>query len=354
LTPHWSIDLPKNKKLATFFAMLPLALVSVHILVLSLDLLDKSAYVEQILFYNYTQFCFLCYSIYPPMKNFIISLICITLSLSAYSQSSILWEIKGNGLTSTSYLLGTLKFIGEKEFTIPKEATDRIKACKVFAIEDQVDHHAQHELNEALHFPKGKSLATELSPEEYKKVLDFFQREFGVNKQVFENKYGKVKPLALSILMTRLTLKEKVKFYDIELLVFAKKNKLTPYSLESIDREAQAINAYPMYNQIKALLHSIDNFETQKTEFKNMMTRYPQESLEEIFNYTLHPVENNPLFIEEFYFRRNLEWLPKLEKMMKENPSFISVGVSHLEGEKGLLELLKAKGYTLTPIKVTK
>ncbi len=288
------------------------------------------------------------------MKKILILLSSVILSTTSYSQSSVLWEIKGNGLTSTSYIFGTLKFIGEKEFTFPKVAAEKMKASKVFAIEDQIDHHAQHELNQALHFPKGQSLATQLSSEEYKKVHGFFLKEFGITKQAFDSKYGKIKPLALSILMTRLTLKEKVKFYDMELLVFAKKNKLSVFSLESIDREAQAINAYPIYNQVKALLHSIDNFEVQKAEFKNMMERYPQESLEEIFEYTLHPVENNPLFIEEFYFKRNIEWMPKLEKMMKENPSFIAVGVSHLEGEKGLLELLKEKGYTLTPLPVTK
>jgi uncharacterized protein len=38
--------------------------------------------------------------------------------------------------------------------------------------------------------------------------------------------------------------------------------------------------------------------------------------------------------------------------MMASNPSFIAVGVSHLEGEKGLLELLKKEGYTLTPLPV--
>lgn len=287
------------------------------------------------------------------MKKYIVFLASSLVSICSYSQtSSVLWEIKGNGLTNSSYLFGTLKFIGENEFKIPAVVAEKIKASKTFAIEDQVDHHAQHELNEALHFPKGKTLANELSPEDYKKVVDFFQKEFNINKATFESKYAKIKPLALSILMTRLTLKEKVKYYDMELLVFAKKNKLNAFSLESIDREAQAINAYPMFNQLKALLHSIDNFETQKSEFKKMMITYPQEALEEIFDYTLHPVENNPIFVEEFYFKRNLEWMPKLEKMMKEKSSFISVGVSHLEGEKGLLELLKAKGYILTPIPV--
>ncbi|MDZ7650143.1 MAG: hypothetical protein U5K54_25115 [Cytophagales bacterium] len=46
------------------------------------------------------------------------------------------------------------------------------------------------------------------------------------------------------------------------------------------------------------------------------MLDYPQGKLDEIFTYTLHTFENNSQFIEEFYFKRNEEWLPKIEKMM--------------------------------------
>ncbi len=277
----------------------------------------------------------------------------VFLNLKA-QETSILWEISGNGITKPSYLFGTLKFIGEKEYFLPKEVTDKIKASDLFAIEDQIDHHAQHELNKSLHYPKGESLATHLSPEYYKKVLDLFEREFKITKAQFEAKYSKLKPLPISISMTRLALGEKVMFYDIELLRFAKKNKLKTYSLESVKREAEAINSFSIKDQEIALLHSVDNFEKQKIEFQKLMEDYPQGNLEEIFEYTLHPLENNTQFIEEFYFKRNEEWLPKIEKMMKENVAFISVGVSHLEGERGLLNLIKSKGYTLTPVKVSK
>lgn len=269
---------------------------------------------------------------------------------STNAQNFILWEISGNGLKSPSYLLGTLKFTGEKEFYLPKQVTERIKKSDLFAIEDEVDHHAQHELNKALHFPKGQSLATQLTPQDYKLVQEFFQKEFGVTKSLFESKYVTIKPLALSILMTRLSLGEKVKFYDMELLKFANKNNLETYSLESIDREATALNAFPMEDQVKALLHSVANFENQKAEYKKLMADYPTGNLDEIFEFTLHPTENNPLFLEEFYYKRNEEWMPKIEKMMTDKTSFISIGISHLEGERGVLNLLKTKGYTLTGI----
>lgn len=104
--------------------------------------------------------------------------------ISAFCQeNSILWEVSGNGITKPSYLLGTLKFIGEKEYYLPKEATEKILVSTLFAIEDQIDHHAQHELNKALHFPKGESLATHLTPEEYKKVTDFLKRSLTFPKK---------------------------------------------------------------------------------------------------------------------------------------------------------------------------
>ncbi len=275
-------------------------------------------------------------------------------SQSAFSQNSILWQISGNGLKTPSYLMGTLKFIGEKEFYLPNEAVSAIKSCKTFAIEDQVDHKAQLELNKAVHFPKGKSLQTELPAVDYERVTNFFASEFKISKASFEKEFAPLIPLALSINMTRMSLGESVKFYDIELLTIAKKNKLETFSLESIDRESMAIQAFPMKDQEIALLHSINNFETQKSEYKKLEAAYVEGDLDKVFEYSLHPTENNPVFIEEFYYKRNQEWFPKIVKMMADKPSFISVGASHLEGEKGLLKLLHEKGYTLTPVKVTR
>jgi uncharacterized protein YbaP (TraB family) len=284
------------------------------------------------------------------MKKIFFSLLVLAFA-EGRAQHSLIWEISGNGLTKKSYLMGTLKFIGEKEFYMPPKAVELIKQSDIFAIEDEVDHHAQHELNTALHFPKGQSLADVMPAEDYKKVKSLFEKEFKINSSTFDKKYAHIKPLPLSIIMTRLSLGEKVKFYDIELLLIAKKHDVTAYSLEPIEREAEALNSFNMDEQVKALMHSVNNFDEQRQEFKKLMTDYRTADLQEIFDYTLHPLENNARFIEEFYFKRNAEWLPKIEKMMKEDASFIALGISHLEGDKGILKLLEEKGYTLTALK---
>jgi hypothetical protein len=281
-------------------------------------------------------------------------LILTTFSVTVDAQDFILWEISGNGLQAPSYLFGTLKFIGEKEYYIPSQVTSRIDKSKIFAIEDQVDDHARHELNTAFHFPPGESLATQLSKDDYQKVENFFGKEFNIGKSTFESKYAKLKPLPLSMVMTRLSLGEKVKYYDVQLLFYAKHHNLDCYSLEEVGREAAALKAFPMEDQVAALLHSVNNFDQQKSEYRKLMTDFSTGNIEEIYQYTLHPTENNPAFVESFYYKRNEEWLPKIEKMMADKPSFVVVGISHLEGERGLISLLKKKGYTLTGVATTK
>lgn len=288
------------------------------------------------------------------MKKLILFLVLTLASSFSFGQKSILWEISGNGLEKPSYLLGTLKFIGEREFIFPKEFKEKMDQCKIFAIEDQVDHKAQMELNKALHFPKGKSLATELTPEDYAKVVAFMEKEFHLPKAKFEKDLGKLIPLALSINMTRMALGEKVRYYDIELLLTAKHEKLKTYSLEPIKREAQAIQEFPMEEQKQALMESIRNFEAQKNEYVQMEAAFDANDLDGVFALTLHPTEDHPDFVKSFYTDRNLEWMPKIEKMMHDKPAFIAVGITHLEGDQGLLALLQAKGYTMTPVPLTK
>ncbi|MEP2667470.1 MAG: TraB/GumN family protein [Cyclobacteriaceae bacterium] len=284
-------------------------------------------------------------ALFPLILSFILT--------PGLSQNSILWEVSGNDLAHSSYLLGSLKFIGEKEYILHTEIKDKIKVSELFAIEDEVNHHAQHELNKAIHFEKGQSLKDVLTPDEYKKIENFFEREFNVSKKQFNKNYAKLKPLALSITMTRLALHEDVKYYDIELLKLANDLRIPTYSLEPIEREAEAFNTFPVEVQAKALMHSIENFQVQKSEYEKLEAAYAKGDIDAVFEYSLHPFENNESFIEEFYFKRNEEWLPKLEKMFAESKSFVTVGVTHLEGEKGLLNLLRLKGYTLTPIPVT-
>jgi uncharacterized protein YbaP (TraB family) len=48
---------------------------------------------------------------------------------------------------------------------------------------------------------------------------------------------------------------------------------------------------------------------------------------------------------------RNLRWMTKLPKIITEKPTMIAVGVSHLTGEFGLINLFRKLGYKVEPVK---
>lgn len=47
---------------------------------------------------------------------------------------------------------------------------------------------------------------------------------------------------------------------------------------------------------------------------------------------------------------RNADWIPKLEKLFEQDKVFVAVGAAHLQGNHGVIELLKQRGYEIARI----
>ncbi len=54
---------------------------------------------------------------------------------------------------------------------------------------------------------------------------------------------------------------------------------------------------------------------------------------------------------EELVYARNADWIPKLEPMLDAGGAFIAVGADHLRGSRGVIELLRKRGYKSTLLK---
>jgi hypothetical protein len=55
-------------------------------------------------------------------------------------------------------------------------------------------------------------------------------------------------------------------------------------------------------------------------------------------------------FQEDLLYKRNAAWIPLLEKLFEQDRVFIVVGAGHLQGPRGVIELLKKDGYAVTRI----
>jgi uncharacterized protein YbaP (TraB family) len=290
------------------------------------------------------------------MKNFInksllFFLIAIsTVSISQKIENSIFWEVSGNGLSSPSYVFGTVKFIPAKDFVLGKNVKAKLKESSIFATETLLDHHSLHELNKAAHLPHHQSIKDLLSKKEYSDLKKIFTEQLDVSNLKFELVYSQFKPVVLSTTMTRLSLKKDVKYFEIELVNIANKNGLLTLGLETASREIEAIESFDKESQIKALKQSIENFDKQLMDYKEFIEAYKLGDLHKTLEFTLHPSENNENFRKNFFDQRNSEWIPNMEKYMKQSSTFFALGAAHLADDKGIIRQLRDSGYTVTPM----
>lgn len=53
---------------------------------------------------------------------------------------------------------------------------------------------------------------------------------------------------------------------------------------------------------------------------------------------------------EEMVYKRNADWIPKLEKMFERGDVFVAVGADHLIGTRGVVALLEARRFKVTRV----
>jgi uncharacterized protein YbaP (TraB family) len=47
---------------------------------------------------------------------------------------------------------------------------------------------------------------------------------------------------------------------------------------------------------------------------------------------------------------RNAKWIPTIITLMRDNPTMVAVGLRHLPGKDGLINMLRKKGYKVEPV----
>lgn len=108
-------------------------------------------------------------------------------------------------------------------------------------------------------------------------------------------------------------------------------------------------NLTPLTVQAEALISMLKNPEESVEAARKLSEAYQNRNLDALLEVAVAD-ESHPEFMENILYKRNADWMEKLPAIIEENPSFIVVGALHLAGPQGILEGLKNKGYTLTPI----
>lgn len=80
-----------------------------------------------------------------------------------------------------------------------------------------------------------------------------------------------------------------------------------------------------------------------------MIAVYKSRNIDSLYRYMMQAGMSDD-FETSLLDKRNQNWVPIIEESIRKEPSFFAVGAGHLGGQKGVISLLRMKGYQLKPV----
>jgi uncharacterized protein YbaP (TraB family) len=269
---------------------------------------------------------------------------------------SLFWEITGNGLSKPSYLFGTMHVSSKMVFHLPDSFYLGIKNVDVVALEtnpeswqeDLVKYDIDGNSYGRLRYPWNNFRQM---PDDYLNIrtLQFKRYE----KQIETALYSR--PSTINNLLYR--------NYSDYSSDFEENTYLDMYIYQVGKKMGKRVAGVERYDEsMKLMMEAYRDAAKDKNHKERSYDRddtYSADKLQEAYrtgNLDLLDSINrlnsfSDAFDEKFLYSRNFLQANSIDSILKTKSSlFVGVGAAHLPGNRGVIEILRRKGYKLRPI----
>lgn len=273
------------------------------------------------------------------------------LNLNA-QENALLWKISKKAY-HTSYLYGTIHLSDERVFQFGDSVLPKLYNCDAYAGEIIIQPEDMLKMLPYFYEKDSKKQCKNvLNKEEYQLVSNAFKEKLGEQMLIV---LPIMSPYMVSILVSYPSSSEsettQPKYYlDMFLQEQADSLDKKLISLESIESQFAYINSIDIKEQKAHLLKVVKEKEANDDGIEEMIQIYENEDITAIKALLLKYEDEDPLMNEDFMNERNIIQKDGMITAMKEQSTFTAVGAAHLVGEKGIIALLKAEGFSVTPI----
>lgn len=272
-------------------------------------------------------------------------------SKSSAPDSALLYEITGKDLKKPSYLFGTIHIICEKDMFPAAKLDSYLNKTDQLLLEfDMDDPVVMQKAAQMSLLPDGGSVSDLVTAEEYQKIDALFKNYLGFSFDLLKN----YKPLtSTTLLMTspKVLGCQPAVVYDNYLSQKAAAAKKPVIGLETVEEQIAVMDSIPVQKQIDGLKKTAADPQVAAKAFKQLYEIYLKQDSDELFKVAAGQLKMEEYSQEIMLDKRNSNWISAIETNISAKPTFIAVGGGHLGGENGVVNLLRAKGYKLKPIK---
>ena len=266
-------------------------------------------------------------------------------SFAQQNDNSLLWKVEGNGI-KTSYVFGTFHMLPKEDFLLKDKVKDAFAASKLIVLElDMDDPSMQTEMLKHATMPAGTSLAEYMDKDEYVLIDTYLKGKIGTGLEQLKN----FKPLMVSSMVMMGYLGKDHASYEATILTMAKEQQKEVKGLETIAYQMTAFDKQPYDEQLDDVIKLLNEKEGMTTMFNKMITNYKSENIDGLYNY-MSSYFTGEGQMDAMLHTRNANWIPQIGAYSKAQTVFYGVGAGHLGGKLGVINLLRAAGYTVTPV----
>ncbi|MBQ5888473.1 MAG: TraB/GumN family protein [Bacteroidaceae bacterium] len=282
--------------------------------------------------------------------------------------AQLLYKISHKNLAKPSYIVGTYHLAPASFVDSIPGARDVLNAvdvvCGEVVMSEMESKENEKKVKDAMMLPDGKSLADVLTADEMQRLNDYMTKIMGVNLEnpILKSQMGKMTPMAISTQLQLVQyMKNTPKFNPLKLIdnyfqKAAKKAGKRVLGLETVDFQIKTLYlGTSIERQKEQLFCMVDNSEYYALQMKELARAYFAQDMQALWDLTEEKLGNSCDSTPEedlaLIYGRNAAWVEQIPAMISENSILFVVGAAHLPGEQGVLELLKAKGYTVEAVK---
>lgn len=279
--------------------------------------------------------------------SFLFSFLSCSSDVEVEDGNSLLWKIEGNNC-QTSYIYGTMHIIDEEYYDFTESMKEKVSTSEAIIMEiggipNPLETFSLMQLDTG-------DVTTLFSKEQMLVIVEFFDKKLDTSPQEFYKIYGQMKPFFIMQAISQNSFSENSKSYDLEIMTIAGDKNIPLIGLETFTQQIGFFDAISNEAMANLIIESIDGYEKEEKQMQKLMKLYAEQKVDKLIPMIKKQSPEFMEFSDVFLYDRNTAWIPKIENEIKDKKCFIAVGAAHLFGEKGVIDLLQKKGYTLTAI----
>ncbi|MEJ2684137.1 MAG: TraB/GumN family protein [Candidatus Sulfobium sp.] len=261
---------------------------------------------------------------------------------------SFIWKVRS--ATGTAYLLGSVHLMKKSIYPLNREIENAFRMSDVLVVEANIENISLAEagkIAEKSLYPPGDSLRDHLSDKTYDMVKGEAAR-MGLPVEILDTQ----RPWFLAMTFTSFEMMRSGfgPRYGIDRHFLSEaKGRKKIVELESLDYQVNLLSHLSESEQKLLLMYTLKDLRRLGAETDKMLHAWKTGDGEEMASLLSEDTGKDKKlssFYEDLLYGRNRNMAAKIERFLRTGKTwFVVVGAGHLVGKKGIVEILKEKGY---------